>query len=147
MFGRFYFLALLGLLWASNSGAQGLPIAQLQCQASYRGVPFTGVVEIQLFRFSGISTMGNEGIRRQMKVLLANGRASEFPGTLVLMGEFQGGGAIVHIEAMNVVGGQGTGGIIVNGQAHRATYATFYLVQGGIVAQTEYGERINYLCK
>ena len=147
MFRKSHVLALLGLLWASNSGAQGLPIAQLQCQTAYRGIAFTGAVEIQLFRFSGISTMGNEGIRRQMKVLLVNGRASEIPGTLVLTGEFRGGGAIVHIEAMNVVGGQGTGGIIVNGEAHRATYATFYLVLGGIVALTENGERINYSCQ
>lgn len=140
-------LSLAIVLWTSASSAQGLLISRMQCQTTYRGIPFVGVFEVQIFQYAGAVPQGAAGVRQQLNLMIRRGQAAQIPGTLVLMGEFQGGGGIVHIEAPNIVGGQGTGGIIVNGQAHRATYATFYLVQGGVVARTEDGEQIQYVCQ
>ena len=141
------FLSFVLTLWVSASSAQGILISRMECQTSYRGIPFTGVFEVQIFQYASAVPMGAAGERQQLNLMIRRGQAAQIPGTLVLMGEFRGGGGIVHIEAPNIVGGQGTGGIIVNGQAHRATYATFFLVQGGVVAQTEDGEQIQYACR
>lgn len=129
------------------SAAQGLIISEMQCQTTYRGIPFQGVFQVQVHIYSGSTGDGYSVDRSQLNWMLKEGRASEIPGTLVLMGEFTAPGVVVHVEAPNIVGGQGTGGIVVNGQIHRATYATFYLVAGGVVALTEDRERIEYACR
>jgi hypothetical protein len=140
-------LSLTLVFWVSAGSAQGLLISRMQCQTTYQGIPFIGVFEVQLFQYASAVPQGAAGLRQQLNLMIRRGQAAQIPGTLVLMGEFQGGGAIVHIEAPNMVGGQGTGGIVVNGQAHRATHATFYLVQGGVLARTEDGVQIQYVCQ
>lgn len=140
-------LSLAFLFCAATVGAQGVLIERMQCQATYRNVPFSGVFEVQIYQYASSVPLGTAGERQQLKLMIKRGQAAQIPGSLVLLGEFQGGGNIVHIEAPNMVGGQGTGGIVVNGQAHRATYANFILVEGGVVAQTENGERIEYACQ
>ncbi|MEP2531363.1 hypothetical protein [Shimia sp.] len=141
------FSALLFLFTtATTTIAQGMLLSRMQCQSSYRNIPFTGVIEIQLFQYAGATGLGSAGERSQMNTMIKTGRAHEIPGTLYMIGEFQGGGALVHIEAPNMTGGQGTGSIVINGAAHRATYANFAIVQGGVIALTENQERIDYVC-
>ena len=138
---------LLAVVSTTVAQAQGLLLAQLQCQANYRGIAFNGVVQVQLFQYAGATGVGSSGERSQLNILLRTGRANEIPGTLYMLGEFNAPGTIVHIEAPNLVGGSGTGSIVVNGAVHRATYANFALVSGGIIAVTEDGERIEYRCR
>ena len=135
------------LIGATVAQAQGLLLAQMQCQTTYRGYAFTGVVQVQLLQYAGATSMGASGERTQMNLLLRSGRANEIPGTLYMIGEFGAPGAIVHVEAPNMVGGQGLGSIVVNGEVHRATHATFALVPGGMIAITEDQERIEYRCQ
>lgn len=144
---RVFFAALIATLTTASAQAQGQLLAQMQCQASYRGVLFRGVIQIQLFQYAGAVSLGNSGQRSQLNLLLKTGRANEIPGSLYMMGEFNGPGALIHIEAPNMVAGQGAGAIILNGAAHRATHANFALVQGGVIAVTEDGERIAYQCQ
>ncbi|MDQ2091372.1 hypothetical protein [Marimonas arenosa] len=144
---RFLFAAFVAAIMVTATHAQGLLLSQMQCQANYRGVPFQGVIQIQLFQYSGATGIGASGERSQLNLLIKTGRANEIPGTLYMIGEFIGAGVYVNIEAPNIVAGQGTGSIVVNGAAHRATYATFALVEGGVVAVTEDGERIEYICQ
>lgn len=138
---------ILAAVSATSAQAQGLLLAQMQCQANYRGVTFNGVVQVQLLQFAGATGIGSSGERSQMIMLLRSGRANEIPGTLYMLGEFGAPGTIVHIEAPNLVGGSGTGSIVVNGAVHRATYANFAFVPGGIIAVTEDNERIEYRCQ
>lgn len=142
-----FLLSLAFIFWAAAISAQGILITRMQCQATYRNVPFSGVFEVQIYQYASSVPLGTSGERQQLNVMIRRGQAAQIPGSLVLLGEFQGGGNVVHIEAPNIVGGQGTGGIVINGQAHHATYANFILVEGGVVAQTENGERIDYTCQ
>lgn len=145
----FVFVAALfsAFLSATIAQPQGPLLSQMQCKANYRGTMFSGVVQVQLLQYAGAAGIGASGERTQMNLLLRSGRANEIPGTLYMLGEFGAPGAIVHIEAPNMVGGQGAGSIVVNGAVHRATYANFALVPGGIIALTEDGERIEYVCQ
>ncbi|MDU8926817.1 hypothetical protein RXV86_05435 [Alisedimentitalea sp. MJ-SS2] len=144
---RLLFAALVALVTATTANAQGLLLSQMQCKADYRGATFQGVIQIQLFQYAGAIGIGASGERSQLNLLIKTGRASEISGTLYMIGEFIGAGLYVNIEAPNIVGGRGAGSIVVNGVAHRATYATFALVEGGVVAVTEDGERIEYICQ
>ena len=139
------FALLCGLAYPALS--QGLLLAQMQCGTNYRGIAFEGVIEVQLYQYAGSVGIGASGDRTQLNLLIKSGRAHEIHGTLYMMGAFQGGGTIVHVEAPNMVAGRGTGSIVVGGQVHRATYANFAIVRGGIVAMTENGERIDYRCR
>ncbi len=139
---------LAALILPGSVQAQGAPITQWTCTATYGGPEFNGQIELQLYQYAGANGIGSTTERTQLNLMLKAGRAAEIPGTMMLMGEFYGpGGVHVYFEAPNIVGGQGTGGIIINGAAHRATYSKFYLVEGGVIALTEDNERIEYHCK
>lgn len=144
---RFILAVLALMLSIVSSMAQGLIISEMRCQGTYRGNSVQGVIQLQLYLYAGSAGAGYSFDRTQLNLLIKQGRAAEIPGVLVLNGEFRLPGAIVHIEAPNMVGGQGTGGIVVNGEVHRTTYATFYLVAGGLVVVTEDRERVDYRCQ
>lgn len=135
------------LLSVTVSMAQGLIVSEMRCYGTYRGVSVQGVIQLQLYLYAGSAGAGHSFDRTMLNMMIKEGRAAEIPGTLVLNGEFIAPGTIVHIEAPNMIGGQGTGAIVFNGQVHRATYATFYLVAGGLIVVTEDRERVDYRCQ
>lgn len=126
--------------------AQGIPIAQMQCTTNYMGYPFNGTILFQLLQYSGATDIGAAGLREQINLLLRMGRANEIPGTLMMNGHFETSGAFADFEA-TMAGNQGAGAIWMNGASHRATYASFYVVKGGVVVVTEDQVRIDYSCQ
>lgn len=138
-------IVLLFSLLATPIHAQGVPVGQVPCQATYAGQPFQGVIAFQIIQLAGEIGIGNVGTRHQILMLLRMGRAHEIPGTLLMNGHFRSAATFADFEA-TMVGNQGTGAVWINGANHRATYADFYLVEGKVIMMTEDGQRVDYLC-
>jgi hypothetical protein len=139
-------IALLFTLLAAPVQAQGIPVGQLQCQTTYAGQPFQGVIQFHIMQLAGEVGVGNAGARHQILMLVRMGRANEIPGTLMMNGHFRSATAIADFEA-TMGGNQGAGAVWINGANHRATYADFYLVQGGVIMVTEDNQRVDYICR
>lgn len=138
-------IALLFTLLATPIHAQGIPVGQVPCQATYAGQPFQGVIAFQIIQLAGEIGIGNAGTRHQILMLVRMGRAHEIPGTLVMNGHFRSTTAFADFEA-TMAGNSGAGAVWINGANHRATYADFQLVQGGVIMLTEDGQRVDYVC-
>ena len=138
-------LSLLFALLAAPIHAQGIPVGQLQCQSTYAGQAFNGVIEFQIMQLAGEVGVGNAGARHQILMLVRMGRANEIPGTLMMNGHFRSATSFADFEA-TMGGNQGAGAVWINGANHRATYANFYLVEGGVIMVTEDNQRVDYLC-
>lgn len=133
------------ILLALPAHAQGIPVGELQCQTTYAGQTFKGVIQFQILQLGADPGLGKNGPAGQVIMLIRRGKANEIPGTLMMNGHFRGLTAFADFEA-TMGGNQGTGAVWLNGANHRATYADFYIVEGGVIMLTEDNQRVDYLC-
>lgn len=142
-----FFVVALAFFGVTPANAQGFPIAELQCSTVANGVATEGIVQISLFTYGGGASVGSATERQQIKFMILEGRASEIPGTLNVLGVFNYGGARLDIDVMLTGGTVGTGQYWLNGMSHRATIVQLQLVKGGFVTVDETGLRAEFSCR
>ncbi len=132
---------------ATSLAAQGLPVAELRCNADAGGIKTDGFVQVSLFTYGSAGAIGGAAERQQIKAMLLNGRAHEIPGTLNVIGVFNYAGARLDLDVMLTGGTFGTGQYWFNGMSHRAKIVELRLVQGGFVTRDENGAVAQFNCQ
>lgn len=128
---------------ADAQGA-GAPIAQMQCQGSYGGVPVQGVVSAELYTYQGGGVRETSGYTPY----LMRGDLSAIPGTVGLFGNLVDGyGSLVNFEVFLTGVSEGTGSYWINHARHRETYMRLAMMQGGFAIQTEDGVTAQFQCQ
>ena len=132
-------------LFATPIYAQGLVVGRMQCHSTYAGHTFQGAIQFQILQMGTDPGLGKNGPARQIITLIRRGKGNEIPGTLFMNGHFESPTSFADFEA-TMGGNQGAGAVWLNGENHRATYAAFYIVEGGVVMMTEDQVRVDYIC-